>query len=38
VRDQASSPQRAAEEGFCTGAVPFVPQQNIDNLAVLIAA
>jgi hypothetical protein len=28
--------QSSAEEGDGTGAVPFVPQQNVDDLSVLI--
>jgi hypothetical protein len=36
VRGYACPAQRTAEEGLDTGAVPFVPPQNIDDLAVLI--
>ena len=35
VRGPAGSTQGATEEGFRTGAVPLVPQQNIYDLAVL---
>jgi hypothetical protein len=36
VRGYACPAQRTAEEGFGTGAVPFVLPQNIDDLAVQI--
>ena len=36
VRGYACPARRTAEEGLDTGAVPFVPPQNIYDLAVLI--
>ena len=36
VRARPCSTQCLAEEGFRTSAVPFVPQQNVHDLAMLI--
>ena len=38
VRGQAGPTQGTTEESFCTGAVAFIAQQNIEDLAVLVAA